>query len=111
MDEDFSFLQPLDLITKDVSELQRIVKERKKNELKKAKDKELNREPEGARGLVKDREKQARKREREKDAERIEDKPREKEPINQNDKVADTNHEDQKNTRREENGVSGGKIT
>lgn len=30
-DDDFSFLQPLDLITKDASELQKIIKEKKEN--------------------------------------------------------------------------------
>ena len=30
-DDEFSFLQPLDLITKDVDQLQKIVRDRKKN--------------------------------------------------------------------------------
>ena len=110
VDEDFSFLQPLDLITKDVYELRRTIKERRKNELKKTKEKELDRQHEEAHGLVKDREKQVRKREREKETERTEEKPREKEHSYHNDKEVDTNHEDQKNVRNEENGVSGGKA-
>lgn len=65
----------------------------------------MDKEHEGARALVKDREKQARKREREKVAEKIEDKPREKDI-----KLVDTNHEDQKTARQEEVRVSGGKA-
>lgn len=30
-DDDFSFLQPLDLITKDVDQLRKIIRDRKKN--------------------------------------------------------------------------------
>lgn len=52
MDEDFSFLQPLDLITKDVNELQKIIKEKKKNR-EEARGKELDREAEGASGRMK----------------------------------------------------------
>ncbi|XP_071913354.1 WD40 repeat-containing protein HOS15 isoform X3 [Coffea arabica] len=107
VDEDYLFLQPLDLITKDVYELRRTIKERRKNELKKTKEKELDKQREEAHGLVKDREKQVRKREREKETERTEEKPREKEHSYHNDKEVDTNHEDQKNVRNEENGVSG----
>ncbi|CAA2986253.1 WD40 repeat-containing HOS15-like [Olea europaea subsp. europaea] len=52
VDEDFSFLQPLDLITKDVNELQKIIKEKKKNR-EEARGKELDREAEGASGRIK----------------------------------------------------------
>ncbi|CAI9111350.1 OLC1v1011559C2 [Oldenlandia corymbosa var. corymbosa] len=104
VDEEFSFLQPMDLITKDVNELRRIVRERRKKEVKNAKEKEVNKEHEGARGLVKEREKQVRKREREKVAEKFEEKPKEKEQI----KMVDPNHEDQRNVRQEEVRISGG---
>ncbi|RZC54967.1 hypothetical protein C5167_013825 [Papaver somniferum] len=45
-DEDFSFLQPLDLITKDVNELRQIIKEKKENlQKKQRKDMEKDKEP------------------------------------------------------------------
>ncbi|XP_060199377.1 WD40 repeat-containing protein HOS15-like isoform X3 [Lycium barbarum] len=93
MDEDFQFLQPIDLITKDVYELQKIIKE-KKEKLRKdkprGKDKDNNdhereheREPAigPARDPVKEREKEKQQKEKERDRERerIEkDKEREK---------------------------------
>ncbi|KAJ9560139.1 hypothetical protein OSB04_005299 [Centaurea solstitialis] len=43
IDEDFSFIQPIDLITKDVYELQRMIKE-KKESLQKTKHREKNKE-------------------------------------------------------------------
>ena len=54
MDEDLSFLDPLDLITKDVYELRKIVREKKKFLQK---DRELNKEHETecARAREKDR--------------------------------------------------------
>ncbi|KAL2499623.1 WD-40 repeat family protein [Abeliophyllum distichum] len=52
VDEDFSFLQPLDVITKDVNELQKIIKDKKKNQ-QEARGKELDRELEGASGCIK----------------------------------------------------------
>ncbi|GMH24074.1 hypothetical protein Nepgr_025917 [Nepenthes gracilis] len=48
VDEDFSFLQPMDLITKDAYELRRMVKE-KRECLRKDRDKELERQHEGER--------------------------------------------------------------
>ncbi|XP_022844038.1 WD40 repeat-containing protein HOS15-like isoform X1 [Olea europaea var. sylvestris] len=84
-DEDFQFLQPLDLITKDVYELRKIIKERKENMQKdKAKGKEkenaendrerepeaaIEKEKEPARG--KEKEKQPKEIEKEQDSERI----------------------------------------
>ncbi|KAI3451967.1 hypothetical protein Pfo_008632 [Paulownia fortunei] len=50
VDEDFSFLQPMDLITKDVYEMQKIVKDKKKDG-----GKELDKENEGAHCRVKDK--------------------------------------------------------
>ena len=55
MDEDFSFLQPSDLITKDVYELRQIIKERKKNQ-QKGRDKEFDGEHEGELNQAKERE-------------------------------------------------------
>lgn len=54
VDEDFSFLQPMDLITKDVHELQKIVKDKKKNQQLDG-AKEFDKENEGARSHVKDK--------------------------------------------------------
>ncbi|CAM8986636.1 hypothetical protein QQ045_006216 [Rhodiola kirilowii] len=42
VDEDFLFLQPLDIITKNVEELRQIIKEKKKN-LQKEKEREKER--------------------------------------------------------------------
>ncbi|KAI5684494.1 hypothetical protein M9H77_05722 [Catharanthus roseus] len=106
-DEDFSFLQPLDLITKDVSELQRTIKEKRKNE-RKARDKELIRDPEPARGTGNDGDKQVIGKECEKDLERTEDKPIEKEQGDHSDREMDTDREDKKNYGNEENGISQG---
>ncbi|KAL3833288.1 hypothetical protein ACJIZ3_008024 [Penstemon smallii] len=55
MDEDFSFFQPLDLITKDVYELQKIAKENKKNQHE-ARGKELDALKKGASCHVKHKE-------------------------------------------------------
>ncbi|CAI0461576.1 unnamed protein product [Linum tenue] len=60
VEEDFSFLQPLDLITKDVRELRQMIKERKK-------------------GLQKERDKREKEKEKEKEKEREKDKETEKE--------------------------------
>ncbi|XP_059623946.1 WD40 repeat-containing protein HOS15 isoform X2 [Cornus florida] len=116
MDEDFSFLQPLDLITKNVNELQQMVKEKKKNQ-QKSRDKESEREHEGERGRAREREKQDREKEREKDRERIEkEKEREKEKEKEREKQHEdhskremvTDQEDKVIVKREENGTFGG---
>ena len=44
IDEDFSFFQPLDLISKDVKELQVMLRERKREERHKDKDRERSKE-------------------------------------------------------------------
>ncbi|KAK6773123.1 hypothetical protein RDI58_028361 [Solanum bulbocastanum] len=57
MDEDFRFLEPLDLITKNVSELQQMIKE-KKEKVQKDKanaDNELDHEREPARDMEKEK--------------------------------------------------------
>ncbi|GAB4846937.1 WD40 repeat-containing protein hos15 [Ancistrocladus abbreviatus] len=59
VDEDFSFLQPMDLITKDVYELRRMVKEKRRN-LRKDRDKEFEREHERERKRGRDKGRQER---------------------------------------------------
>ncbi|KGN48567.1 WD40 repeat-containing protein HOS15 [Cucumis sativus] len=88
IDEDFSFLQPLDLITKDVHELRQIIKDKRKSLVKdKEKDKDLDKELESERGRVREKERResevergrAREKERlEREKERVE---REKERL------------------------------
>lgn len=117
MDEDFSFLQPLDLITKDVYELRQIIKEKRKNLQKdgdkdKDKDKELDREHEGERGRIRDKERHEREKEREKDKERTEkDKGREKQHEDHTDREMVTDQEDKVNVKHKDNGVFGGNFT
>ncbi|XP_050206443.1 WD40 repeat-containing protein HOS15 isoform X3 [Mercurialis annua] len=129
VDEDFSFLQPLDLITKDVFELRQMIKDRKKNlhkerdkDKEKDKEKELEREHERERSRIREKERQEREKESEKDRERVEkDKHREKQHEDNTDREmlvdqADKNnikHENVKheNVRHEENGISGGPET
>ncbi|KAL6993804.1 WD40 repeat-containing protein hos15, variant 2 [Sarracenia purpurea var. burkii] len=107
MDEDFSFLQPLDLITKDVSELQQMIKEKKKNQ-QKGRDKNLDRENEGELKQARERERQTREREREKDGVRTEDKEREKQHEDHTDIKKVTDQEDMVIVKHEENGICGG---
>ncbi|WVZ09269.1 hypothetical protein V8G54_013799 [Vigna mungo] len=54
LDEDFSFLQPLDLITKDVQELGKMVNNKRKK-LHKDINKESEKEHEGGRGWIKEK--------------------------------------------------------
>ncbi|XP_023517829.1 WD40 repeat-containing protein HOS15-like isoform X1 [Cucurbita pepo subsp. pepo] len=53
LDENFSFLQPLDLITKDVHELRQIIKDKRKSLLK---DKDVDKELESERGRAREKE-------------------------------------------------------
>ncbi|KDO79046.1 hypothetical protein CISIN_1g008467mg [Citrus sinensis] len=107
MDEDFSFLQPMDLITKDVCELRQMVKEKKKN-LNGDRDKEndVDRGHEIEHGRVKEKERLDREKERERDKERVEN---EKEPEKQHESHPDkemlTVQEEKVNSKPEENGV------
>ncbi|XP_016507207.1 WD40 repeat-containing protein HOS15 isoform X1 [Nicotiana tabacum] len=87
MDEDFQFLQPIDLITKDVYELQKIIKEKKeklRQDKPRGKDKDNNvHEREHGREPAREREKEKQLKEKEQDRdqerEKIEkDKEREK---------------------------------
>jgi len=118
--EDFSFLQPLDLITKDVYELRKIINEKRKNLQKdRDKDKELDREHEGERARIRDKERHEREKEREKDKERAEkdkeraekDKEREKQHEDHTDREMVTDVEDKVIVKPENNGVSAGKFT
>ncbi|XP_044470021.1 WD40 repeat-containing protein HOS15 isoform X1 [Mangifera indica] len=107
MDEDFSFLQPLDLITKDVYELRQMVKEKKKNVPgDKEKEKEVDREHEGERSHAKEKEKHDKEKERERDKEKI-DKGKEREKLHgdQTDQEMLANQEEKVNEKPEENGV------
>ncbi|KAE8699989.1 F-box-like/WD repeat-containing protein TBL1XR1-B [Hibiscus syriacus] len=108
MDEDFSFLQPLDIITKDVNQLRQMIKERRKNiQKEKNKDKEVDREHEVEHGRAREKERHEKEREREKVREEAEsNKECEKQP----DELADGNmvidQEDKDAVKHEENGIS-----
>ncbi|RXH75396.1 hypothetical protein DVH24_030117 [Malus domestica] len=121
LDEDFSFLQPLDLITKDVNQLRQMITEKRKNSQmdkdkdkehesyqKKDKDKELEKEHDGERARVREKERKEREKDFEKDRERIEkNKEREKQREDRNDRDVVRDQEDKVNVRHEENGASG----
>jgi transducin (beta)-like 1 len=125
VDEDFSFLQPLDLITKDVNELQQIIKEKKKNLHKdrekekekekdkdrdkdKDKDKEFEREHERECARVREKERHEREKEKEKDRERLEsEKERDKQLEDNTDRRMVTDAED----KHEENEFFEGNLT
>ncbi|XXG57012.1 hypothetical protein AAC387_Pa03g4282 [Persea americana] len=127
VDDDFSFLQPLDLITKDVYELRQIIKEKKENiqkerEKNKEKDMECDREPERERGREKERERQEKEKERqerdkerekdrgklEKDRERGKEKDKEKQHEEPTDKELGRDCEDKVKDKHDENGVCRG---
>ncbi|XP_010446283.1 PREDICTED: F-box-like/WD repeat-containing protein TBL1XR1 [Camelina sativa] len=80
VDEDFSFFQPLDLISKDVKELQDMLREKKRKERDREKerdrskdnDKEVEREHEGDRNRAKEKDRHEKQKERERERERIE---------------------------------------
>ncbi|KAE8693337.1 hypothetical protein F3Y22_tig00110813pilonHSYRG00195 [Hibiscus syriacus] len=111
MDEDFSFLQPLDIITKDVNQLRQMIKEKRKNIQKdrkkdEDKDKEVDREHEGERGRVREKERHEKEKEREKERERAEsNKEREKQPEEVSYKEMVLDQEDKDVVRHEENGT------
>ncbi|KAL3505093.1 hypothetical protein ACH5RR_034934 [Cinchona calisaya] len=115
MDEDFQFLQPLDLITKDVHELQKMIKEKKENLHR---DKPMGKERDVAenergheREPSKEREKEKQHREKEQEKERM-DNDKERATSKDKEKV----HEDftdvkmignKTGTRHDENGIGG----
>ncbi|XP_074303689.1 WD40 repeat-containing protein HOS15 [Silene latifolia] len=71
VDEDFSFIQPMDLITKDVNELQRMVKEKRKS-LRKDREKESEKERDRERKKGRDNRRLDREKDHVKDGERKE---------------------------------------
>ncbi|XP_024020657.1 WD40 repeat-containing protein HOS15 isoform X1 [Morus notabilis] len=109
LEEDFSFIQPVDLITKDVYQLRQMIKEKRRILQKdKDKDKEIDKEHEGERGRVREKERHEREKEREKDRERTEkDKQQEKQHEEHNERDMVTDQEDRINATHEGNGVSG----
>ncbi|BFG35862.1 hypothetical protein CerSpe_221360 [Prunus speciosa] len=119
LDEDFSLINPLDLITKDLYQLRQMIKEKRKNLQKdrdkdkerescQKKDKELEKEHEGERARVKEKERQEREKEFEKDRERVEkNKEQEKQHEDHNDRDMVTDQEEKINVKHEENGASG----
>ncbi|KAI4315018.1 hypothetical protein L6164_027869 [Bauhinia variegata] len=105
LDEDFSFLQPLDLITKDVHELRQMINERRKK-LQKDRNEDSRKENEGehARAREKEREKEC-----ENDREKVEnDKEREQHHENHTDREMVIDQEDKVAVKHEENGALGG---
>jgi hypothetical protein len=108
-DEDFSFLQPLDLITKDVHELKKMINERRRK-LQKGKNKESEKEHEGDRGRVREKERHEKEKESEKDKDKVENH-KEQELHNENqisrDMVSD--QEDKVNGAKKEDKVNGAK--
>lgn len=86
VDDDFSLLQPLDLITKDVNDLQQIIREKKKEKLLKERDKEKEKDKEHVQeherqpGGERERERQDRDKDQERNKEKMEkDKEQERE--------------------------------
>ncbi|KAF3487800.1 hypothetical protein F2Q69_00054951 [Brassica cretica] len=87
IDEDFSFFQPLDLISKDVNELQVMLRDSKRKERDKENDrerpkeneKEVEREHDGDRSRMKDKDRHEKQKERERERRRWNEKRREKE--------------------------------
>ncbi|KAJ9540606.1 hypothetical protein OSB04_027112 [Centaurea solstitialis] len=107
VDEDFSFLQPLDLLTKDVYQLRQIVKEKKKNQQKAVE--ELAKEQEKQTALAIERDKQSMEKESEKEKERVDkDKQREKKHEDLADREILVDQQDNVNIKLEENGTFGG---
>ncbi|CAM6099762.1 unnamed protein product [Calypogeia fissa] len=97
VDGDFSLLQPVDLITKNMNELREIIKEKrekiekeKEKEKEKEREKERERERERERELQKEKERQEREKERERERERQErDREKEKEKEKEKDRERD----------------------
>ncbi|PKI41253.1 hypothetical protein CRG98_038365 [Punica granatum] len=110
VDEDFSFLEPLDLITKDVYELRKIIREKKKNlQKERDKDKDLDREQEAERGRAREKDRIEREKEHEKDRGRKEkEKEQQKQREDHKEKEMATDPEGGDNTKHDENGASAG---
>lgn len=119
MDEDFSFLQPLDLITKDVHELRQIIRDKRRNlqrDREKDRDKEPDREIEGDRGRVREKEKHEKEKDREnreKEREKVKkekEKEREKQSEDHADREMVMDQEEKDTVKNEENVLPGGKL-
>ena len=107
-DEDFSFLQPMDLITKDVHELRKMINERRKKQ-QKDRNKESEKEHEGERRRVREKERREREKECEKDREKVEiHKDQEQQHENQTGKEMGTDQVDKVTVKQEENRAFGG---
>ncbi|KAI4327394.1 hypothetical protein L6164_019863 [Bauhinia variegata] len=107
LDEDFSFLQPLDLITKDVHELRQMVNERRKK-LRKDRNKDFEKENEGEHGRAREKE---REKECENDREKADngkEREQQQQRENQTDREMVTDQEDKVTVKHEENGALGG---
>ncbi|XP_010547532.1 PREDICTED: F-box-like/WD repeat-containing protein TBL1XR1 isoform X2 [Tarenaya hassleriana] len=121
MEEDFSFFQPLDLITKDVSELQQMLRGRKRKDRDRDKDREKERErekdkdkePEGEhereRSRVKEKDRYEKQKEREREREKMErEKGREKQTEDPTDREMAVDQSDKGNAGDAEHGASTG---
>ncbi|KAL8225910.1 hypothetical protein R6Q57_018467 [Mikania cordata] len=86
IDEDFSFIQPIDLITKNVYELQQMIKEKKQN-LQKTKNREKNRD------IREQEQDQSREKDKEHSKERDKDNSREKEKEHAKEREKETEQE------------------
>ncbi|XP_073005691.1 WD40 repeat-containing protein HOS15 [Typha latifolia] len=114
IDEDFSLLKPLDLITKDVDELQEIIKEKKREKIQndpgkdKEKAKEHVDEPERQPGIERERERRDRDKDQEKEKEKIE-KDKEQEKDKEKEKEKEKQQMERKDKAKlDENAVGGG---
>ncbi|KAK1317660.1 Protein SPA1-RELATED 3 [Acorus calamus] len=114
VEDDFSFIEPFDLITKDVNELRKIVNEKKAKlqkelEKDKEKDKDIVRAPEQEKECEVDRERQEREREQSRDRVNVEkDRDQEREKEKQHVEQSDRVHEDKVKGKLDDNGISGG---
>lgn len=118
-DDDFSFIQPLDLITKDACELQRIIKEKKENLHKdrfeaNEKNTESKQDNEQEHAQAREEEKQGRENEQEHDKE-MSNKDREQETVKDKefahpDQIGMENSDDKVVGKHEEIGDCGGNF-
>lgn len=90
IDEDFSFIQPIDLITKDVYELQKMIKE-KKESLQKTKNREKNKEHEQEHAREKEKE-HVKEREKEHEQENARERERERGHAREKEKEQERQH-------------------
>ncbi|XP_004509095.1 WD40 repeat-containing protein HOS15-like isoform X2 [Cicer arietinum] len=107
LEEDFSFLQPLDLITKDVHELRQLISDRRRK-LQKERNKEVEKEHEAERGRARERERHQKEKEVERDRERVKNaREREQQHVNHTDREV-VRHQDKVTAKHEVNGAVGG---